>query len=189
MLMKVLFLDQNKWIDLARVASGASPWIDHTAIYDALSQAIDSRKLIVPLSMAHIIETSKVNDPSRRRQLAYTQSKFSGGFVFRSRKARLQQEIQCALKKAFGEPMLAVPDAWFIAKGFMQAFEQFDDHVAPSLEIARNALFNSHIDAAEMLFNFLTTQDDANRRKGILAFSQGSDELVNRIERRREKLK
>ena len=176
--MKILFLDQNKWIDIARAASGVPSSAEHTKLYHSLADAIEAGRVIAPLTMAHIIETSKKNDLSKRKKLAETQSKLSKGLVFRNRKSRLLQEIRVALMKAFGEPVIKLPDTWVIARVFLQAFEGFDDYVAPST-----------IGASDLLYDFLVSQNDDNRRKGIAVFSQGTNELVTNIEGRRQKWK
>jgi hypothetical protein len=187
--MKILFLDQNKWIDIARSASNPSRFPKYVKLYHQLTYDIESGKLIIPLTMSHIIETSKKNDLLQRRNLAKIQSELSKGLVFRSRKSRLTQEIQIGLRKAFGEPAVKLPDMWFIAEGFMQAFEEFDDYGTPTKNAERNKLFNSIAGAPNLLYDFLIAQNNDNRLIGIIAFSEGSEELVKNIEIRRQNWK
>jgi hypothetical protein len=187
--MKILFLDQNKWIDIASAANGKPSSFEYVKIYHALVHAVESGKLIVPLTMSHIIETSKKNDIAQRQNLAKIQSELSKGLVFRSRESRLIQEIKTSLRKTFREPAIKLHSLWFIAEEFTQAFEEFDNHIAPLKKAPGNNSVNSTSDASKLLYNFLVLQDDNNRRKGIAEFSQGSDELVKNIEERRQRWK
>ena len=88
--MNVVFLDQNKWIDLARVEAGKKTSGPLIPLYNALKAAVDCGATVVPLSLSHIIETSKRNDQTSRRHLARTQASLSNGRVLRSRSARLR---------------------------------------------------------------------------------------------------
>lgn len=59
--MKALFLDQNKWIELARVRAGAVSSGPSYIAYVELHEAVDRGRIVVPLTVAHILETSKRN--------------------------------------------------------------------------------------------------------------------------------
>jgi hypothetical protein len=124
--MKLLFLDQNKWIDLAKVHSGkvtSGPLYD---VYHHLLGRLNKGDLLVPLASAHIIETSRQNDMVRRSNLARVQAEFSRGLVFRSRKSRLIVEIRNALNLAFGyQPALLEPD-WVVVPNFIRALEEYE---------------------------------------------------------------
>jgi hypothetical protein len=67
---KCLYLDQNKWIDLARAhygLEGGKPFGDALA---AIRKAIASGRLVVPISAVHIMETVAPEDGGRRRRMA-----------------------------------------------------------------------------------------------------------------------
>ncbi len=186
--MDIIFLDQNKWIELARVEANKKSSTQLRSLYSQLMTAVARQEVLIPLSLSHIIETSKRNDPVSREHLARTQAKLSRGHVIRSRKGRLIIEFRFALKKVFNEPLVALPDNWAIVQGFIQAFEQFDELVAPSREAAMGKLINEHIRPEDQLYDFLTQQDEGRRRRGIATFLHGSDELLERIVRRRESM-
>ena len=187
--MDIIFLDQNKWIELARVEANKTSSAQLQSLYLQLMAAVNRKEILIPLSLSHVLETSKRNDPVSREHLARTQAKLSRGHVIRSRKGRLIIEFRFALKKVFSEPLIAMPDNWAIVPGFMQAFEQFDELVAPSSDAARSRFINKHIRPEDQLYYFLTQQDEDGRRQGIAAFSHGSDGLLERMEQRREKMK
>ena len=49
-------------------------------------------------------------------------------------------------------------------------------------------MINEHIRPEDQLYDFLTQQNEDGRRRGIAAFSHGSDELLERIVQRRERM-
>lgn len=186
--MDVIFLDQNKWIELARVEAGKVTSGPLITLYTCLKALVNRGEIIFPLSVSHIIETSRRNDQVSRAHLAKTQAALSKGRVLRSRKARLLMEIRAALLKAFGEPLIALPDHCAIVPGFMQAFEHYDELSASPYDVVTTRHLNTHIDPRELLYNFLTNQNDEDRRQAIAAFSANARDLISQFERRRHEL-
>jgi hypothetical protein len=91
--MTVVYLDQNKWIELARAAKYPAEHPELRALLTTVEERVGSGKLVVPLTATNIFETHKVNDASRRRDLAFVQAGLSRGRVFRGRYKRLDAEI------------------------------------------------------------------------------------------------
>jgi len=114
--MRVLFLDQNKWIDLARGMKDPS----HAAapVFQQLRQEVEAGRVICPLTITQILETAKRNDLRTRTDVATAQAVLSRGHVYRSRKARLLVEMRIALHKIFDEDPVALPQHWAIVPGF-----------------------------------------------------------------------
>lgn len=183
--MYVLFLDQNKWIDLARVHAGTTTSGPHLVVYQELLAAVRTGKLIAPLTASHILETSKRNDPRSRVNVAEIQALLSKGFVFRSRKARLLIEMRNALHIAFGEEPEQPPANWTVVPGFMQAFEMFDALVASPEAAATSRFMNQQVDPQRQYVDYMMNQDDGLRRAAHAAFAKESDQLISRIEARR----
>ena len=186
--MDVIFLDQNKWIDLARVEAGKAPTSQLALLYSELIAAVDAGQAIFPLTVSHILETSKRNDPISRGHAATVQARLSKGHVFRSRKARLLMEMRFALQQLFGETPLALPNDWAVVPGFMQAFEVFDEMVALPEDAARTRLLNQHVDPRTQFLDYMLNQDDSIRRSAHAAFATESAALVTRMEERRSLL-
>src|SRR5438128_226079 len=65
-----IYLDQNAWINLARVYYGKDKSGKYDAPLDALVRAADSDQVRVPLSFNHLIEVCASGDIARRRRLA-----------------------------------------------------------------------------------------------------------------------
>ena len=178
--MKILFLDQNKWIDLARVENDKSTSQNVIKLYHTLIDCVQADKIIIPLTMTLIVETSKKNNFRQRQELARTQFKLSKGLVFRSRRSRIFYEAQIALRKAFKDTEASLPSKWFISENFVQAFDQFDDPIHPQNKI-------TNITARDFnLYEFLISQDEAERHQGITEFSKYADKSVLSIENRRK---
>jgi len=81
----VVYLDQNHWIDLARVLTGSTAQMP-PARRDACQEMIDLTRagdLILPLSSGHAVETAKASG-QRRSDLARTQLQLSRGWQMRS---------------------------------------------------------------------------------------------------------
>lgn len=181
--MRVIFLDQNKWIDLARGMKDPS----HAAapVFQQLRQQVEAGRVICPLTITQILETAKRNDLRTRTDVATAQAVLSRGHVYRSRKARLLVEMRIALHKIFDEDPVALPQHWAIVPGFTQAFETFDTAVGEPAQVRVTHFLNQHLDPAAQYLDFMLNQDDARRREGTLAFAADSAALLTRIEERR----
>lgn len=186
--MDIIYLDQNKWIELARVYAGkvtSGPIFD---VYAQLVGAVEGRKALFPLSATHVLETSKRNDPISRGHLAETQAKLSRGYVYRSRAGRLEVEVRSTLCRLFGIAQPSLPPRWVIAHGFLQAFEPMDALVAPPIEAQRLLRLNAFIDPADQYINYMRNQDDERRRQAHVELAAATLDLVKRIESRRARL-
>jgi hypothetical protein len=91
--VRVLYLDQNKWIALARAVKRPSDRPDLNALLKAIDGEVSANRMVVPLTATNIYETHKINDPQRRHDLASIQAWLSRGVVFRGRHKRLEAEI------------------------------------------------------------------------------------------------
>ena len=103
--MVTVYLDQAKWIDLARAAHrrpGGGPY------EFALKVARESVSLGVarfPLSVAHYIETWRHSNPARRRRLAETMSELSKHVTIAYPPALCDNELDAFLYRQFQVPV------------------------------------------------------------------------------------
>jgi hypothetical protein len=121
-----VYLDQNKWIDLARAATGhpgGAAFVDTLA---ALKQAADDGRARFPLSSAHYYETGKQRDRKKRIELATTMMRLAGQLRIAPPHAIVPWEIHRALVTVFDLPT-SVPDLGLFGLGVAHAF------AAPSL--------------------------------------------------------
>lgn len=186
--MDIVYLDQNKWIELARVQSGAVTSGPIADLYTQLLVAVECGQVLFPLSASHILETSKRNDPTSRCHLAGTQAKLSRGYVYRSRAGRLEIEVRATLDRLFGTDPPKLPQHWAIAHGFWQAFEPMDGLIASSAEVQRMVRINDFIDPADQYVHYMKNQDDMRRRAAHSKLAAGIVDLVERIEARRARM-
>ncbi|NMM78304.1 hypothetical protein B2J89_16640 [Acidovorax sp. SRB_24] len=186
-LMDIVFLDQNKWIELAQVHSGRTTSGPMAELFPQLVVAVQEKRVLFPLSGSNIMETAKRNDPDSRRHVAETQAILSLGYVHRSRAGRMAVELRAAIQRQFGVEPAAMPPHWAFAPGFMQAFEPMDELMAVPEELARVRWLNSLTHPAALYLDYMVNQDDIRRREAITTLTQGLTELVVRIESRRER--
>ncbi|WP_447982597.1 hypothetical protein [Achromobacter kerstersii] len=187
-IMDIVFLDQNKWIELARVHSGHISSGPVAELLPQLIAAVQERRVLFPLSASNIMETAKRNDHESRRHVAETQAILSLGYVHRSRASRIAIELRLAIQRRFGAEPAAMPLNWAFAPGFMHAFEPMDDLIAGPEERGRVRSANSLMHPAALYLDFMVNQEDARRREAIAALTRGLAELVVRIESRRQLL-
>jgi len=181
---RVLYLDQNAWVALAKGAWDKRKFPhEHAALVNVIAAVLE-HGAIVPLSFTNIYETIKVNDAARRVHLARTQAILSGGRVFRGRRRIFADTLAGFLASRFGLPRPDLPEHWFLSDLW---FESASDY-SPDLygfEISDSALSFIRDNASNVLFDYLTSSDEEVRRKGVRRYSASSAELIARIERRR----
>jgi hypothetical protein len=187
--MEIVYLDQNKWIELARVQAGKVTSGPTADLYTQLLVAVECGQVLFPLSVSHVLETSKRNDPISRGQLVDTQVKLSRGYVYRSRAGRLEIEVRATLHRLFGTAPPELPQHWAITHGLLQAFEPMDEMTALSAEVQRMVRINAFIDPADQYVDYMKNQDDAHRRAAHSQLAANTADLIARIETRRARLR
>lgn len=181
---KILYLDQNAWVSLARGAWDKTSYPqDHVRLVKMV-EALQQQRFIVPLSFPNIYETGKINDPVRRANMARIQVTISGGLVFRGRRRILDQTLAAYLAEKF-EIVRASPEShWFLSDLWFEAVADYSPEVLGSV-LSDAVLEHMRSDPARALFDYLTASDEEVRREGVRRFSAGSANLVAGIEARR----
>lgn len=119
--MLTVYLDQNKWIDLARAETGhpdGAPFVETLAV---LKKAVVDGRVRFPLSAAHYYETGKQRDRKKRMELATTMARLAGALRIAPPHTIVPWEIHRALVEVFDLP-LAVPDLAVFGDGVAHAF-------------------------------------------------------------------
>lgn len=116
--MRIVYLDQNKWIELARAAKFPAEYPELHALLEAINQEISAGRLALPLTATNIFETYKISDAQRRHDLAFVQAFLSGGLVFRGRHKRLEVEVTEVLRSAYGLPPVIREQKYFLSDVF-----------------------------------------------------------------------
>ena len=119
----IVYLDQNKWIELARIVNGLESSRRSKQILAEIKAALDSG-CIFPLSALHIIEFSRIKNADRRRRLGKVMWSLSKGATTAPLKSILEFEIEAALK-AIGYPISPTP-LQYIGHGIAHAFGEHE---------------------------------------------------------------
>ena len=99
--MKIVYLDQNKWIELARSREGIGGGGEIGEVAEVMKAASRLRQAKFPLSFAHYVETTKARAATRRRKLASVMLDLSEGFTLSPPDHMLRFEIDRQLFALF----------------------------------------------------------------------------------------
>ena len=187
--VKILYLDQNHWITLTQAWKQPEHHPEAYSILEALVGTVEQRKIVVPLTATNIYETYKINDRSRRNDLATVQATLSGARVFVGRHARLVQELRNFFSDAFDLPKDSCPQHWFLSDIFFEAFGSPADGTAP-YSVSQKLLDAIRSNLPYHLYDYwMSGISDRLRGRDVAQWSVGSDDLRRRIETRRERWK
>lgn len=107
----IVYLDQNHWSTVANVLYG-----DTVRVRPAEAEAarhliglVLHRHLILPMSAAHVLETTKWTDLEGRRRLARTLATLSSGWVMRNPLAVRRSELGDAWARRYGSRPCGAP--------------------------------------------------------------------------------
>lgn len=181
---RLLYLDQNAWVALAR---GAWDRETHPKEHAALTKVIEgvrAQAIMVPLSFANIYETAKINDPARRANMARTQAVISRGRVFRGRRRILRETLTAYLAHHHGIPRAEPESQWFLSDLWFEAAADYSPqdygfHIPqPVLDLLRQ-------DPVHALFDYLAAGEEDVRLEAVRRHSASSADLIAGIESRR----
>jgi hypothetical protein len=102
--MKRVYLDQNKWIDLARALRGLDKGEKFQDALLVVTAGVEAGNLSLPLSSAHYIETNVRRDWRSRLELAISMAALSQLHTIAPMQAVIPPEIDRALRGIAGRP-------------------------------------------------------------------------------------
>ncbi|MBT3240310.1 MAG: hypothetical protein HON98_11590 [Chloroflexi bacterium] len=100
---KVIYLDQNKWIDLARAFHKRPDGEKFLEIFDKLRNGVEKKEIILPLDFSRFTETRKISNNGRRRRLATVMGNLSKAWTLAPQEKIINLEIRSALTQIYGE--------------------------------------------------------------------------------------
>lgn len=118
--MLTVYLDQMKWIDLARAETGHHLGADFVEPLKTLKRAAADERARFPLSAAHYFETGKQQNARRRREVAATMTTLAGTLRIAPPHVIVPWEIRRALIEVVGLPMIA-PELELFGQGVAHA--------------------------------------------------------------------
>ena len=181
--MRIVYLDQNKWIELSLAAKYSARYPEASRLLESLLDDVGANRIVVPLSFANIYETQKINDPQQRHDLALLQAAMSGGLVFRGRYKRLEMELRNFVRSAYSLPSDTQSDRWFLSDVFFESVAEAGDKRIPSVPERLIRFIKSR--PAEALYDYLMNTPEPARRYAVVKLSESSEQLRQRIETRR----
>jgi len=117
--VKIVYLDQNKWIELARARHGKLSDVPLGEALAFIRHASASGTHVFPLSAIHYMETARISGGSRAR-LGSVMWELSGGHTLASFRLSLVRELEDALTKRF--PQVVPRPLNLIGSGAAHAF-------------------------------------------------------------------
>jgi hypothetical protein len=96
-----IYLDQNIWIDLAKIHHGKDKRPESIRLLNLIQQKLESDDIVLPLSRVHYIETSTIANAGRRERLGRVMFDYSKGVTLAPYKSIVVYELDCALSKIF----------------------------------------------------------------------------------------
>lgn len=127
--MKVVYLDQNKWIDVARAFHGKAVDTDLKAAFADIRRFSQREAAVFPLSWVHYLETAKNKNHERRKRLGTAMWELSRGHTMASYRAIVRFELESALAKRF--PGVVPRDFRLVSRGVAYAFDERYDYRIP----------------------------------------------------------
>ncbi len=132
---RLIYLDQNKWIELARAVKGKSD----SRLLQVLEILRESKRLghnLFPLSLAHFMETNKRRELQSRTRLGELIWELSDNWTLAGPSAILQWELDRALAKSLNRRLEIRPFS-LLGKGLRHASDHFKEGIKldPSLPV------------------------------------------------------
>ena len=93
----VIYLDQNKWIELARVFHGKDAGARATSLLGRFEEAVNEGRVTFPLASVHYGELSRVSNAGRKARLGVAMWHFSKGVTLIGYPEVVRYELEVAL--------------------------------------------------------------------------------------------
>lgn len=97
----LIYLDQNKWIALARMVYGKDKSQLSKTIVENTLKAVEDGRIIIVLSAIHYMETARISNFNRRKRLGKVMWKYSKGRTLASYRRIVIHELETALSEFF----------------------------------------------------------------------------------------
>ncbi len=128
----IVYLDQNKWIELSRIIYGKDTSTDAPEMVKKIRTEI-AKGMILPLSATHFLELASISDDGRRQRLGEVMWELSGGNRMISYREIVSRELEIGFSTLF--PTIKPRELSLIGKGLAHAFgTKFDDSTTQQLD-------------------------------------------------------
>jgi hypothetical protein len=149
----LVYLDLNKWIDLAHAEAGTDKGKRYESALTAACQLVAEGRVVFPLSFAHFMEVAKIGNDTQRRTLARLMVRLSQGWFLASASSLIMGELRRAVALRF-QKTVDVPavialtrslKTVFINAEQMAALGDFDDSIFQSPLVLEEFLANARV--------------------------------------------
>lgn len=195
---KCLYLDQNKWIDLARAHYGKPEGVQFQPCLEAIRAAIKSGKLLVPFSVWNAIESMIPRDAGRRQRLAEFMVELSGNKTMSPEHVVVPAEIVNATRQLFGMSATKSPRQTLIHVGIVHAIgmeQEIQNVFPPGLDAAFAAFMGMPeatikflVDAGEKRDHIQTARDGEAKARDIFEADRAVTGSMSLVARQRAEL-
>lgn len=178
---KCLYLDQNKWIDLSRAHYERPDGTPFQPALKAVREAVQSGRLVAPVSIVNLLEATSHKQQKRRERLARFMVDLSGNLAILPFMAVYPWEIKNAVRAAFSDFLLLRIRAALVVRGVHNALgkRMRIDGLSPDEEAQVLEKFNGPDMSVELLLA------EGNARELHEAARKGDEEIAQLYERRR----
>ncbi len=160
---KCLYLDQNKWIELAR----ADNRLDDgrlRPVLELIEHSISRGTIVVPLSDVHMLETVAAGGLDRRNRLARTMVRLSRNLAIRPAHIVQKEEISCAVLELIGIPLNYEIRPTVVSTGIGEAVGIRAEATGKPDDVAK---FNAHLFSSEFTVYMLTDENLRTHTAGL----------------------
>ncbi|CAK2389153.1 hypothetical protein [Vibrio crassostreae] len=177
----IVYLDQNKWIQLAQIVHGKDKSPSSIKVLDEIKASIDCG-YIYPLSATHYQEFSRISNVGRRKRLGQVMWDFSKNKTLASTEKIVTHEIEVALSKFF--PSVKPSKLELVGQGMSNAFGRenneplfLSNYIDKVLLTGNDELGLEPIKYYDEKFrrNFQSHLNQLNNKKGELERSRWND--------------
>lgn len=116
----IIYLDQNKWIELARMTHGKGCQDKAKRVLRDFNSAVEGNRVSLPLSACHYIETSRISNIGRKTRLGATMLAYSKGTTIVGYPAVVRHELEVALSRHI--PQIKANELPILGRGHTHAF-------------------------------------------------------------------
>ncbi|MFF6976234.1 hypothetical protein ACFZAV_00525 [Streptomyces sp. NPDC008343] len=121
---RLVYLDLNHWIYLAKAATGHRTGEQYKPALSAVRDAAQSERYLFPLSLTHYMELSGIQDPRQRGDVADVMEEVSGFTTLLTRSHIMRLEIEAALDQVFNTASPHIADIDLLGWGISHAMGQ-----------------------------------------------------------------
>jgi|DewCreStandDraft_4_1066084.scaffolds.fasta_scaffold35254_3 hypothetical protein len=185
----IVYLDQNKWIDLARARTGRADGQKYQIVLKKIREVVRQDKAVFPLSWIHFVETRKKRDLKKRKELAEVMAEISQGIAIIPKSIVMNWELHCAIATAFGETSAPMPSVFGYGMPMIFGRNFLEKEMNSRSDLKSDYLVDRAkkiLSSKESVVNFLVGDDENLTSKVLQGLREINEPFVTRLEKSRE---